>query len=216
MVRIHFNMATILIVILLLFSGVVNADLKKGISSKVTAGVFIPAGGIEATTVQGAIEELDAEKVSGLPVLYARTIYANATGTEVVIGSISDISAGFSSGVQLSIPTSMYASQSGCFSNNGANTGAIKYTCADSRTVMMTGAISASAATDNDVLAFTLDVNGAAIGCLIIQQFVGVNSVFFSCMTIISQNSVIKIKVGNLTAARNMTVKSYTLQVQTL
>lgn len=219
--------------IALLFSVPVLADLKTKTSS--VSIDYTPSGSISATNVNAAIAELDTEKsaiasptftgtvtlptvtLSGNLTATGRLIapvgavaYLNTTGTSVTIASQSD----GSTNLVAVAPTTAAVIDSG-FDNGGSNNGNLRYTGATTKYANIVVNVSGTPATANDAFILYATKNGTAItGCGALKTFTATESVAFNCLASLATNDVIAVKIGNLTAGRDITIKS--LRVQAL
>lgn len=181
-----------------------------------------PAGNISATTMQAAINELDAEKAALAGAVFTGSItptgrilmpvgqvdYFNITGVNTVIASQSD---GETNMVAVS-PTTVGLFDT-CFDNGGSNTGLLRYTCATTKYAHIAVTSSFTPATANDVFVTGVAKNGVVgSSCKVLGSSSGTQVTTLHCVMSIAQNDVISLKIGNTTAGRDAVVKSLNIQ----
>jgi hypothetical protein len=220
------------IVFLCLVSGFASADLK-GRSNPIGGAAFTPTGNISATTISGAVTELDTEKAPLASPTFTGTVNAaaitasgnitptgrmlmpvgqvdffNMTGTLTVIAASSD---GASNMVAVAPATA--GTFDTCFDNGGSNNGALRYTCATTKYAHIAVTVSGTPATANDIFVFGIAKNGTVgTACKALGSASGTQFSALHCVMTVAQNDVITLRVGNTTAGRDFTVRSMNIQ----
>jgi hypothetical protein len=229
----NFSSTLFLTVLLLFCSFSAQADLKGKPTTTGSSVIFTPVGNISATTVSGAIAELDTEKAPLASPTFTGTVNAAAmtasgnitangrmimpvgqvdyfamAGTLVTIGSLSDGSTNM-----VAIAPTTAATIDTCFDNGGSNNGSLRYTCASSRYAHIAVTVSGTPATANDIFVFGVAKNGTVgSSCKAVGSASGTQFSALHCIMSIAQNDVITLRIGNTTAARNFTAQSLNIQ----
>lgn len=137
----------------------------------------------------------------------AEASYFNTTGTAITISAQSD----GSTNMVVVAPTTTFSNDS-WFDNGGWNTWRIRYTGATTKTFHCAITFTGAPATANDEFVFWVAKNGTTMaGCKVLQKFgtsTDSQAIAIHCMVSLATNDYIELYVGNITASRNVTVKS--------
>lgn len=186
------------------------------------SNAFTPTGNIAATTVGGAIAELDTEKAALSGATFTGNVtpagrmlmpvgqvdYFDMTGTAITIASISDGATNL-----VAVPVATTGLFDTCFDNGGSNNGSLRYTCATTKYAHIAATVSMLPANANDVFVTGIAKNGTVgTACKAVGSSSGTQFSALHCIMQIAQNDVITLKIGNTTAGRNATVKSLNIQ----
>jgi hypothetical protein len=133
--------------------------------------------------------------------------YFNTTGATVTISGTSD----GSTNMVAVAPTSTLDNDLE-FDNGGSNNGRLRYIGATTRVFHTAVTISGSPATNNDQFVFGVAKNGVVDStCKIIQKFgttTDIQSTALHCMVTLATNDYIELYVGNMSASRNVVIKT--------
>ena len=137
--------------------------------------------------------------------------FFNSTGTEITIALESD---GATTNLVLVNPTTVFLND-GAFDNGGGNTGRLRYTGTVTKWFHVACTVSVSPATTNDAFILAIAKNGTIINSSRVIQKSGstsdTQSTALHVMVQLAQNEYLELYAGNITAARNMVIKSLNL-----
>jgi len=132
--------------------------------------------------------------------------YFNLTGAVITIGSQSD---GSTNMVGINPATTFSGYQ---FDNGGANDGIIRYLDATTRMFHIAATLSGTPANPNDLFVIGVAKNGTVeAASKVIGSASGTQFSALHLMTMMNQSDTLQVYIGNVTAARNFTLKSLNL-----
>lgn len=132
-------------------------------------------------------------------------LYFDTTGTTVTISGTSD---GSTNMVKVN-PTTTFVNDMEF--DSPSNNGRLRYTGATTKTFHIAITFTGSPATNNDTFVFGAAKNGTVDGQKIIQKFgttTDSQAMAIHAMVTLATNDYIELYVGNITASRNIVVKS--------
>lgn len=182
---------------LILIAAVSHGDWSSGNSWESNGGTIIGDRTITGDLTVGG----------RLMVPMGEVVFLSTTGTTVTIPSQSD----GSTNMVKSTVTSSLNSISEDFDNGGSNDGSLRYTGATTRKFHCALTWSIVAATGGDAFVLGLAVNGTPVsGSKVIQTCAGTNiqGSAIHCFVQMNTNDVLTLYIGNLTAGRNVVIKS--------
>lgn len=199
------NVGVAAVVLLALVAGF-NIFATERTKADLTTNVFQP-GQTKGVTSAGMRDLVDSAMKHSL----GEVGYFDTTGSTIVLATQSD---GTTNMVAVN-PATTFSSNSDGFSNNGADNGYIKYTGTIDKKCHIAGTISISPTTNNDQFVLGVGKNGSVLSnCKVLQKMgatTDTQSTAFHCFTSVSTNDYFAVYSGNMTAGRNMTVKSLNL-----
>lgn len=163
--------------------------------------------GVIESVVKNMLGGMAYQDVAPFVSVMGEVDYFNTTGTSVTIASTSDGSTNMVAAVVASTTmASLY------FDNGGANTGRIRYIGKLPRMLHLACSISVTPATSNDQFVLGIAKNGTVDpDCKAIQKMgttADTQSTALHCMTDVVYGDYIELYVGNMSAGRNITIKS--------
>jgi len=142
--------------------------------------------------------------VGRLNVPMAEVAYFNTTGTAVTISAQSD---GSTNMVVIAPATTLSNDLS--FDNGGADNGRLRYTGATTRTFHVAVTFSGTPATPNDVFVAGIAKGGVIdADCKVLGSSAGTQFSALHCMVSLATNEYLELYIGNITASRNIIIKS--------
>ena len=191
---------TFIIIIMLAGSIAAYADTEQTKANLLTSF----ADGQTKTITAAKIRDL---VVSSVGMTMGAIDYFNTTGTAITIPSQSD---GSTNLVRINPATTNYTAMN--FDNGGANDGRLRKTGAVTKHCHIAITLSGSPATNNDSFVVGLQKNGTPLTVCKVQQRFGATTdtqvVTYHCDSDMAVNDTIDPMIGNLTAGRNITIKS--------
>jgi N-acetylneuraminic acid mutarotase len=134
--------------------------------------------------------------------------YFSTTGTSITISGTSN---GLTNMVPVAVSTSLTSPATG-FDNGGSNNGRLRYTGATTRMCHIAAELSASPATTGDSFVFAIAKNGTVVQPSRVLQKLGTTSdnqsVSIHAYTELVTNDYVELYVGNMTASRNIDIKT--------
>ena len=128
--------------------------------------------------------------------------YFSTTGTVITISQISDGSTNM-----VVIPVTTTLDNDYEFDNGGSNNGRLRYTGSVTRSFHVAVTISGTPANPTDIFVFGVTENGST-DCKVLGSSSGTQFSALHCMVSLATNEYIELYVGNLSGARNFTIKS--------
>jgi len=168
--------------------------------------------GIIESVVKNMLGSMAYQDVENFVTVMGEVEYFSTTGTSVTIASASDGSTNMVAAVVASeTMTSLY------FDNGGANTGRIRYIGKKPRMLHLACSISMTPAISNDQFVMGIAKNGTVDpDCKAIQKMgttSDTQSTALHCMTEVVYGDYMELYVGNMSGARNVTIKSLNIGV---
>jgi hypothetical protein len=138
--------------------------------------------------------------------------YFNTTGTVVTIAGTSD---GSTNLVKMAVATSA-AVVTGTV-DGGGTTARLRNNDTVSRMYHCAATFSGTPATNNDIFVMGFAVNGVVdADCKVLSSFSGTQTVAMHCMLTLGAGEYTEIYIGNTTASRNITIKTFNLFIESV
>lgn len=169
-----------------------------------STGVLTASGGVSTGTLATSGTYTPAGRVV---VPMGEVSYFNTTGTAVTISGTSD----GSTNMVVVAPTST-GNFDADFNNGGGNTGRLRYTGATTRMFHVALTVSGTPSQNNDVFVFGIAKNGTPVAASkVLSSFTGTQTTAIHLFISLATNDYLEMYIGNMTAARNITIKSINL-----